>query len=269
MPSSVQTLARYRPKLGSRDQRCDVAGIDRSRPSDRATPGSASAPARREGRPGRRSRTRSSRERACDVGGAGVPARLRHEGGVRVRHHVAPRGLILDERSTVRERAPQLDVAELGFHVRRCSAPGIVGSPGEPGVRFEPHHRVHSLRSGRREQGVRSAGLEDARRGSGRSDPTASSTISRSETLVSRLGSATFRLDSPMPRRSWRISRENEATSSNQSLASGSFQLDIDVAGPVRLPDHVDRAVSDDLVGDVHPVRRDRIVGIEDTHAPS
>jgi hypothetical protein len=42
--------------------------------------------------------------------------------------------------------------------------------------------------------------------------------------------------------------------------------LHIDVAGPVRQPDHVDRVISDDLVGDVDPIRRDRVIGVGDLH---
>ena len=56
----------------------------------------------------------------------------------------------------------------------------------------------------------------------GRSDPIASITISVSETLVSRLGSATLRLDNPTPRRSCMINRANEETSSIHISASGS-----------------------------------------------
>ena len=56
----------------------------------------------------------------------------------------------------------------------------------------------------------------------GRCAPTASITASVSDTRVSRFGSATLRLDNPIPRRSCRITRANEVTSRVHAALNGS-----------------------------------------------
>ena len=194
------------------------------------------------------------RESSRDVGRARVAARLRHECDVNVRQHVSPGGLVLDHRSSVRERAPQLlDVSELGLQFRWGSAPRIVGRRGEPGVRFHPHHRVHPVRLGSREQRVRSPGFEDARQDrSLRTD----SVHHRQQVgdprlevgechVAARQPDATVIMhDHPRERADLAVPKRAERL----------FRLDVDVARPVRLPDHIDRPIAEDLVSDIDPV---------------
>lgn len=95
----------------------------------------------------------------------------------------------------------------------------------------------------------------------GRSDPTASRTTRRSATRVSRSGSETFLLDKPVPLRSWRISRAQDAIPLNRG-ADGAFPYHVDVADEVELPSHIHGTFADDLVADVDAVWCLRIQGL-------
>ena len=99
----------------------------------------------------------------------------------------------------------------------------------------------------------------------GRSEPTTSKTVVRSATRVSRLGGSTLQLEAPVPRRSCKIRRENDARPRNHS-ADGRTPRCVDVAQPIELPDDVDRAVAHGLIRDVGAVVGPRVLGFRGFH---
>ena len=126
----------------------------------------------------------------------------------------------------------------------RCTrphAPRIIGCDRRPGRWFEPDER--RTRSGY----VAASSTLDAPDSSippntARSTPTASRTANVSATCVSRFPGATFRLESPTPRRSWIIRRAKSANPSRQARPEASPRT----RRPSRqlfLPEDVDRSL--------------------------
>ncbi len=102
--------------------------------------------------------------------------------------------------------------------------PRIVRRHGRSRRRVPPEQRVHAIGRGGGEQDVGSAALQRPP-STGRSEPTASRIVRRSVTRVSRLGGRTSRLEAPVPRRSCRISLENEARPRNHSAYGRACQM--------------------------------------------
>ncbi len=87
-----------------------------------------------------------------------------------------------------------------------------------------------------------------------RCEPTASITARRSSIRTSRVGSwsSATRSESPVPRLSKMIRRENDASRFRNFARSGVLPCQFDMRHPPGDVDQVERTFADDLVGDVH-----------------
>ena len=110
------------------------------------------------------------------------------------------------------------------------------------------------LRIGRGEEAAHRPALGDAASARRAREPTASITARTSSMRCSSVGSSSSgtRSESPVPRLSKRISRENEASRRRKRANDGSLPEVLEVRDPAHDEDEVERAVADDLVGDVH-----------------
>ena len=75
-------------------------------------------------------------------------------------------------------------------------------------------------------------------------------TARTSSIRCSRVGTSATGSDSPVPRLSKMIRRENELIRSKKRANGRRLPLELEVGGEAEDEDHVDRPVADDLVGD-------------------
>ena len=150
-------------------------------------------------------------------------------------------------------RAPAgADPLEVSLEALEGLAPRVILGPGESSAAVDEDERRRPLRVGRGENEGHDRGADPRHEGRSLGADLVEDRPDVVDPLLDRgKASTAIGSDSPVPRLSKTMTRLNDASWFSRRARGGNVPHGIDVAEPLVDEDEVDRAVAEDLVGDV------------------